>query len=121
MHQTQIAKMERGMRPTRIAEATAIAEIFHAPISALLYADTNQEPPSGGLRGLRAVLECAFDDVSRRIDQDEKELMARAGAIARLRADQVGLANSMKEAGIRTLKADDVLTKAGLLNERKDG
>src|SRR6476646_1132206 len=35
MHQTTIAKIERGMRPLRVAEATAIATIFEMPIMAV--------------------------------------------------------------------------------------
>jgi transcriptional regulator with XRE-family HTH domain len=35
MHQTTIAKIERGARPLRVAEATAIAEVFDMPIMAV--------------------------------------------------------------------------------------
>ncbi|MCU1698270.1 MAG: hypothetical protein JWR34_4333 [Mycobacterium sp.] len=35
MHQTTIAKMEGGNRPTSIAEASAIAAIFSVPMAAL--------------------------------------------------------------------------------------
>ena len=35
MHQTTIAKIERGTRPLRVAEATAIAKIFKMPIMAV--------------------------------------------------------------------------------------
>jgi transcriptional regulator with XRE-family HTH domain len=35
MHQTTIAKIERGTRPLRVAEATAIATVFEMPIMAV--------------------------------------------------------------------------------------
>src|SRR6516162_3107550 len=35
MHQTTVAKIERGTRPLRVAEATAIAEVFEMPIMAV--------------------------------------------------------------------------------------
>jgi hypothetical protein len=35
MHQTTIAKIERGTRPLRVAEADAIAEVFKMPIMAV--------------------------------------------------------------------------------------
>lgn len=35
MHQTTIAKIERGARPLRVGEATAIAEVFDMPIMAV--------------------------------------------------------------------------------------
>ncbi|TDZ79106.1 helix-turn-helix protein [Mycobacteroides salmoniphilum] len=35
MHQTTVAKIERGARPLRVAEATALAEVFGMPIMAV--------------------------------------------------------------------------------------
>jgi transcriptional regulator with XRE-family HTH domain len=35
MHQTTVAKIERGARPLRVAEATALAEVFEMPIMAV--------------------------------------------------------------------------------------
>lgn len=35
LHQTTIAKIERGARPLRIAEAAALAEVFEMPITAI--------------------------------------------------------------------------------------
>ncbi|WP_431233553.1 helix-turn-helix domain-containing protein [Mycolicibacterium psychrotolerans] len=35
MHQTTVAKIERGARPLRVAEAAALAEVFEMPIMAV--------------------------------------------------------------------------------------
>ncbi|WP_165774115.1 helix-turn-helix transcriptional regulator [Mycolicibacterium sphagni] len=35
MHQTTVAKIERGTRPLRVAEATALAEVFGMPVMAV--------------------------------------------------------------------------------------
>ena len=35
MHQTTVAKIERGSRPLRVAEAAAIAEVFNMPVMAV--------------------------------------------------------------------------------------
>ncbi|MDR3663190.1 MAG: helix-turn-helix transcriptional regulator [Mycobacterium sp.] len=35
MHQTTVAKIERGARPLRVAEATALAEVFDMPVMAV--------------------------------------------------------------------------------------
>lgn len=46
MHQTTVAKIERGTRPLRVAEATAIAEVFEMPIMAVFELSLPGDPPS---------------------------------------------------------------------------
>ncbi len=45
MHQTTIAKLERGTRPLRVAEATAIAEVFDMPIMAVFELSLHGDQP----------------------------------------------------------------------------
>ncbi|MCV7060278.1 helix-turn-helix domain-containing protein [Mycolicibacterium vaccae] len=40
MHQTTVAKIERGARPLRVAEATALAEVFEMPLMTVFGLDS---------------------------------------------------------------------------------
>lgn len=107
MHQTQVAKMERGVRPTRIAEAAAVASLFGAPLHALFYSSPQEVPDV-------QTLETAFDEYGHMIDRAEKDMLGMAGSIARLRMRQVELADTMKRQGLRVQRARDLLQQAGL-------
>jgi transcriptional regulator with XRE-family HTH domain len=45
MHQTTIAKIERGTRPLRVAEADAIAEVFKMPVMAVFELSLPNDAP----------------------------------------------------------------------------
>jgi transcriptional regulator with XRE-family HTH domain len=45
MHQTTVAKIERGTRPLRVAEAAAIAAVFGMPIMAVFELSLPGDPP----------------------------------------------------------------------------
>lgn len=57
MHQTTVAKIERGARPLRVAEAAALAEVFEMPVMAVF--------------GLSVPLGHAADLDSRRIELEQ--------------------------------------------------
>src|SRR6478752_441284 len=46
MHQTTVAKIERGTRPLRLAEASALAEVFDMPIMAVFELSLPEDPTS---------------------------------------------------------------------------
>ena len=46
MHQTTVAKIERGARPLRVAEATALAQVFEMPIMAVFELSLPQDHPA---------------------------------------------------------------------------
>lgn len=46
MHQTTVAKIERGSRPLRVAEAIAIAEVFGMPIMAVFELSLPDDQPA---------------------------------------------------------------------------
>ena len=46
MHQTTIAKIERGTRPLRVAEASALATVFRMPIMAVFELSLPEDQPA---------------------------------------------------------------------------
>jgi transcriptional regulator with XRE-family HTH domain len=46
MHQTTVAKIERGTRPLRVAEATALAAVFKMPIMAVFELSLPDDQPA---------------------------------------------------------------------------
>lgn len=82
MHQTTVAKIERGARPLRVAEATALAEVFGMPIMAVFELSLPQDHP-GELELRRRELELA----RKRVDNSRDTLYSVAQNHAYLLAE----------------------------------
>lgn len=82
MHQTTVAKIERGARPLRIAEAAALVEVFGLPIVAILgmgAAPEHTTNPDAQRREL--------DDARMRLDRSRENLHSAAQQHAQLLAE----------------------------------
>lgn len=82
LHQTTIAKIERGARPLRIAEAAALAEVFEMPITAI-FGLTLPEDRTANLDAQRRELEQA----RRQVDDSRETLYSVAQRHAYLLAE----------------------------------
>ncbi|MBU3064093.1 helix-turn-helix domain-containing protein [Nocardia sp. NEAU-G5] len=70
MHQTTVAKIERGTRPLRVAEAVAIAQIFGVPPLTVFYgAGPEDEPMSAS--SMRELMESYEESITRAEEQLE--------------------------------------------------
>ncbi|UHJ56705.1 helix-turn-helix domain-containing protein [Mycolicibacterium fortuitum] len=83
LHQTGIAKIERGARPLRVAEAAAIATVLGIPTLAVFYG-VNQEIG-------RLELEEEANHIRRRIDTARRVVQYAGALYARAEADMVTL------------------------------
>lgn len=82
MHQTTVAKIERGARPLRIAEAAALVEVFELPIIAVLGLEAtvdNTSAPDDRRREL--------EEARRRLDHSRENLHSVAQQHAHLLAE----------------------------------
>jgi len=74
MHQTTVAKIERGARPLRVAEATALADVFGMPIMAVFESSLLPVDYPGELELQRRELELA----RKRVDNSRDTLYSVA-------------------------------------------
>lgn len=82
MHQTTVAKIERGARPLRVAEAMALAEVFEMPVMAVFEPSLAEDHP-GDLDSRRRALDEARD----RVDHSRENLHSVARRHAHLLAE----------------------------------
>jgi transcriptional regulator with XRE-family HTH domain len=82
MHQTTVAKIERGARPLRVAEAAALADVFEMPIMAV-FGLTVVEDPAALLNSRHAEL----DEARKRVDDNRATLYSVAQHHAYLLAE----------------------------------
>lgn len=93
MHQTTVAKIERGTRPLRVAEAVALAHVFRVPALAIFEGDGPEGQPED-IATLQRQLARAKESAERRreeIDYAAKDYAAEVSRVAQL-------ANRMKQA-----------------------
>jgi transcriptional regulator with XRE-family HTH domain len=82
MHQTTVAKIERGARPLRVAEAMALAEVFEMPVMAVFEPSLSEDHP-GDLDSRRREL----DEARARVDHSRDNLHSVARRHAQLLAE----------------------------------
>lgn len=82
MHQTTVAKIERGVRPLRVAEAAALADVFEMPVMAVLGLSLPEDQPLG-IDSRRVELE----EARRRVDDSRDTLYSVAQHHAQLLAE----------------------------------
>lgn len=82
MHQTTVAKIERGARPLRVAEAAALADVFEMPVMAVFELSLSLDNP-GDLDSRRIELEQA----RKRVDDSRDTLYSVAQHHAYLLAE----------------------------------
>ena len=82
MHQTTVAKIERGARPLRIAEAAALADVFEMPVAAIFGLSAADDQPAGlGSRGIE------LEHARKRVDDSRDTLYSVAQHHAHLLAE----------------------------------
>lgn len=101
MHQTTVAKIERGARPLRVAEATALAEVFEMPVMAVFELSL-PEDQAGDLDTRRRELELA----RKRVDDSRDNLYSVAQRHAYLLAEVEKLILAMNQ-DVASEVADD--------------
>ncbi|MBF6298031.1 helix-turn-helix transcriptional regulator [Nocardia amamiensis] len=74
MHQTTVAKIERGTRPLRVAEAVALAQIFGVPALSVFYGPGPEEEPMSmsSMRELMDNYEESINDAEERLEDAAK-------------------------------------------------
>lgn len=77
MHQTTVAKMERGARPLRVSEAVGVAAVMGMPVLSVFYGEGPQSEPAN-LRMLREKM----DWLDERVHEAEKKLDEQFRVIA---------------------------------------
>jgi transcriptional regulator with XRE-family HTH domain len=95
MHQTTVAKIERGVRPLRVAEAAALAEVFDMPVMAVFEIALPQDH-ADALDNRRIELEQA----RKRVDDSRETLFSVAQRHAYLLAEVEKLLLRMNRDGI---------------------
>lgn len=82
MHQTTVAKIERGARPLRIAEAAALVEVFELPTIAILGVTE-----TAGRTSIPDVRRRELEEARKRLDQSRDTLHSVAQQHAHLLAE----------------------------------
>lgn len=95
MHQTTIAKLEAGRRPTRLSEAYAIALAFGLPTLAFFYGSVPGEPWT--LADMRQRLEGLDESIKTQTDV----INAQVHIYASLEVERLRLADAMRRATAR--------------------
>lgn len=102
MHQTTVAKIERGTRPLRVAEATALAEVFDMPIMAVFEMSVPSDQPEE-LAQRQKELEVA----RKYVDQSRDSLYSAAERHAYLLAEVEKLIVKMNDDTVRRQGEED--------------
>lgn len=81
LHQTSIAKLEKGKRPMRVAEMHALAHVFRMPPGAVFFmAYSENEIGMSALAG-------RIDDTVERMEQTKEDLLKHIGYVVDFLAD----------------------------------
>jgi transcriptional regulator with XRE-family HTH domain len=99
MHQTTVAKIERGTRPLRVAEAAAIATIFRVPPLAVFMGPPPEKLP-WSMQQLHETIEIA----ERTLAGMKEDMESSARRYIEQQAHVFELANVLNEAGLRAEK-----------------
>lgn len=82
MHQTTVAKIERGARPLRVAEAAALADVFEMPVMAVFGLAEVEDP-----RALVDARRTELEQARKRVDDSRATLHSVAQRHAHLLAE----------------------------------
>jgi transcriptional regulator with XRE-family HTH domain len=95
MHQTTVAKMEKGKRPLRVAELFALSHVFGLPPVALLYLPVVQEHP--GMEYMRKRLEAIDETIKNTKSRALEAMNFNAERFAELTLERTAILKVMKE------------------------
>lgn len=109
LHQTNIAKMESGKRPIRLAEAVAVCRVFNMDPIVMFLADEDSPAQASDL-----------DRITRMVDKQRKLVRQLGGSLADLESHRMRIALDIVSRGVRETKALNVLRESGLLNAAGD-
>lgn len=84
MHQTTVAKIERGTRPLRVAEAVALAHIFKVPPLAIFEGPGPEDQPEN-IAKLQRELDMAEESARRRRDEIDSAAEYYAAEVSRVK------------------------------------
>jgi transcriptional regulator with XRE-family HTH domain len=96
MHQTTVAKIERGSRPLRVAEAAAIAFIFRVPPLAVFMG-----PPPEKLPWSMQELHETIEEAERVLAEMKEDMESSAKRYIEQQAQVFELANVLNEAALK--------------------
>ncbi|WP_168214977.1 helix-turn-helix domain-containing protein [Mycolicibacterium sp. ELW1] len=102
MHQTTVAKIERGTRPLRVAETVAIATIFRVPPLAVFLGPPPTEMP-WALRELHDMIASAQN----LLDQMKDEMSRSAGRYVDQEAHVLALARMLNQTALEAERSQD--------------
>lgn len=111
MHQTTVAKIERGSRPLRVAEAAAIATIFRVPPLAVFMGPPPEQQP-WSLQQMHETLTTA----EKALEETKEMMETSAKFYIEQQATVFQLANMINEAALRAEKRinnDDAKAESG--------
>lgn len=100
MHQTTVAKIERGARPLRVAEASAIGAVFNMPVMAVFELSLPNDAPWWSRDSQAADLlekQDLLERARKLSDQARKQLYSAAEDYARFLAEREKLVLAMNE------------------------
>lgn len=101
VHQTTVAKIERGGRPLRVAEAVALAQILRVPTLAVFYGPGPDTEPAS-IRMMRKKLE----QVNEGLDAANRHLQEAADNVGYWETERASLAKALAEAALKAENRD---------------
>ncbi|MGY2019362.1 helix-turn-helix domain-containing protein [Nocardia gipuzkoensis] len=95
MHQTTVAKIERGTRPLRVAEAVALAQIFRVPPLSIFYG----KGPEDGTFSMES-MQTLIENYEQSINDAEEQLESEARHLAFLLRQRAVVVDNLNRAAL---------------------
>ena len=105
MHQTTVAKLERGARPLRVSEAVALSQVFGVPALAVFHGPGPEQEP-WALERMRKHIE----NIEEGLQFAQEQLQERAKDVAYYETARASMAKEMLEAA-RKADAGELATE----------
>ena len=102
MHQTTVAKIERGTRPLRVSEAVAIASIFSVPVLSVFYGP-GPETESVTQQAMREHMEL----LEKQAQSAQERLEDAAKTVAYYEVQRQSMADAINRAALEADQSDD--------------
>ena len=102
VHQTTVAKIERGARPLRVSEAVALAAVFGMPALSVFYGPGPEDEPMSQ-QSMREHMETLEEGA--RYAQERLESAAKN--VAYYEAERASMADAINRAALEADRADD--------------
>ncbi len=96
MHQTTVAKIERGSRPLRVAEAVALAEVMGMPVLSVFHGSGPEDVPMG-VDMMRDRLEL----IEERIEFTQNAIQEQYRLLASYETDRILVSDAINRAALK--------------------